>query len=56
MDSSYISLPGSMEDMYKDSYRDCESNTKSRIKLQLVFDYLNQALDKLNLMEVRSRL
>ncbi|WP_406831650.1 IS4 family transposase [Wolbachia endosymbiont (group A) of Anomoia purmunda] len=50
----YISLPSSMEDMYKgygSSYRDCESNTKSGIKLQLVFDYLNQALDKLNLIE-----
>nr|WP_265035838.1 IS4 family transposase [Wolbachia endosymbiont (group A) of Anomoia purmunda] len=54
LDSSYISLPSSMEDMYKgygSSYRDCESNTKSGIKLQLVFDYLNQALDKLNLIE-----
>ncbi len=54
LDSSYISLPSSMEDMYKgygSSYRDCENNTKSGIKLQLVFDYLNQALDKLNFME-----
>nr|AGQ80834.1 transposase [Wolbachia endosymbiont of Paederus fuscipes] len=54
LDSSYISLPNSMEDMYKGygtSYSGYESNTKSRIKLQLVFDYLNQTLDQLNITE-----
>ncbi len=54
LDSSYISLPNSMEDMYKGygtSYSGYESNTKSGIKLQLVFDYLNQTLDQLNITE-----
>ncbi len=54
LDSSYISLPNSMEEMYKGygtSYSGYESNTKSGIKLQLVFDYLNQTLDQLNITE-----
>ncbi|MCM1002699.1 IS4 family transposase, partial [Wolbachia pipientis] len=54
LDSSYISLPNSMEDMYKGygtSYSGYASNTKSGVKLQLVFDYLNQALDQLNITE-----
>ncbi len=41
-----------MEDMYKGygtSYSGYESNTKSGIKLQLVFDYLKQTLDQLNI-------
>lgn len=43
-----------MEDIYKGygtSYSGYESNTKSGIKLQLVFDYLNQTLDQLDLTE-----
>lgn len=54
LDSSYISLPNSMENMYKGygtSYSGYESNTRSGIKLQLVFDYLNQTLDQLNITE-----
>lgn len=54
LDSSYITIPNSMEDMYKGygtSYSGYESNTKSGIKLQLVFDYLNQTLDQLDLTE-----
>ncbi|WP_143689401.1 IS4 family transposase [Wolbachia endosymbiont of Nilaparvata lugens] len=54
LDSSYISLPNSMKDMYKGygtSYSGYESNTKSGIKLQLVFYYLNQTLDQLNITE-----
>jgi hypothetical protein len=54
LDSSYISLPNNMENMYKGyatSYSGYESNTKSGIKLQLVFDYVNQVLDQLNLTE-----
>lgn len=38
-----------MENLYKGygtSYKGYESNTKSGIKLQLVFDYLNQTLDR----------
>lgn len=58
LDSSYISLPNSMENMYKGygtSYSSYENNTRSGIKLQLVFDYLNQTLDQLNITEgVRS--
>lgn len=58
LDSSYISLPNSMKNLYKGygtSYKGYESNTKSGIKLQLVFDYLNQTLDQLNITEgVRS--
>ncbi len=54
--SSYwiVALPNSMENMYKrygTSYIGYESNTKSGIKLQLVFDYLNQTLDQLNITE-----
>jgi len=54
LDSSYISLPNNMENMYKGygtSYSDYESNAKSGIKLQILFDYLNQTLDQLNLTE-----
>ncbi|WP_341810567.1 IS4 family transposase [Wolbachia endosymbiont (group A) of Campoletis raptor] len=54
LDSSYITLPNSMEEMYKGygtSYSGYESNTKSGIKLQLVFDYMNQIIDQLNLTE-----
>lgn len=54
LDSSYISLPNSMKNLYKGygtSYKGYESNTKSGIKLQLVFDYLNQTLDQLNITE-----
>lgn len=43
-----------MENMYKGygtSYSGYESNTKSGIKLQLVFDYLNQTFDQLNITE-----
>ena len=43
-----------MENMYKGystSHSGYESNTKSGIKLQLVFDYLNQTLTQLNITE-----
>ncbi len=49
-----VVLPNSMEEMYKGygtSYSGYESNTKSGIKLQLVFDYMNQIIDQLNLTE-----
>ncbi|QUI60017.1 MULTISPECIES: IS4 family transposase [unclassified Wolbachia] len=54
LDSSYISLPNGMENIYKGygtSYSGYESNTKSEIKLQLVFDYLTQTLEQLNITE-----
>jgi hypothetical protein len=47
-----VALPNSMENLYK-GY---ESNTKCGIKLKLVFDYLNQTLDQLNITEGVRRL
>lgn len=58
LDSTQICLPNNMEGMYKGcgaSYKNRSSKAKSAIKLQMVFDYLNQTLDKLDLLEgVRS--
>lgn len=54
LDSTYINLPSSMENIYKgygSSYRGHEIPTKAGLKLQFVFDYLNQVLDKLDLRE-----
>lgn len=54
LDSTYINLPSSMENFYKgygSSYQDRKSPTKSGLKLQFVFDYLNQTLDRLDLKE-----
>ncbi|MFL3876156.1 hypothetical protein wTkk_001001 [Wolbachia endosymbiont of Trichogramma kaykai] len=47
-------IPNGMENIYKGygtSYSVYESNTKYRIKLQLVFDYLTQTLEQLNITE-----
>jgi len=52
LDSTYITLPNNMENIYKGyraSYPGFESSTKSAIKLQLLFDYLNQTLTKLEI-------
>lgn len=53
LDSTYINLPNSMEELYKGygSYKDRDSNTKSGIKIQVVLDYLNQRLDRIDLKE-----
>lgn len=54
LDSTYISLPNCMQEQYKgygSSYKHSESNTKSAIKLQLTYDYLNQVVSSLDLTE-----
>lgn len=54
LDSTYISLPSSMESFYKgygSSYQGHKIPTKAGIKLQFVFDYLNQTVDRLDLRE-----
>jgi hypothetical protein len=54
LDSTYINLPSSMQDShrgYGSSYKDRECKTKAGAKLQVVFDYLNQSLSKLDIKE-----
>ena len=54
LDSTYIALSNSMEDQYKgcgSAYPSKNNNAKSAVKLQLVFDYLNQFIDKLDITE-----
>lgn len=54
LDSSNVILPSSMESLYRGcnaSYKDRSNKNKSAIKLQVVFDYLNQALDRLDITE-----
>jgi hypothetical protein len=58
LDSTYVSLPNNMKNIYKGygtSYSGYDSSTKSAVKLQTVFDYLNQTLERLDITEgVRS--
>lgn len=54
LDSSNVNLPNNMEGIYKGcgaSYKGRANKTKSSIKLQVVFDYLNQVLNKVDLTE-----
>lgn len=54
LDSTYLNLPPSMEDIYKgygSSYQGHEVPTKAGLKLQFVFDYLNQILHKVDIRE-----
>jgi hypothetical protein len=54
LDSSQVNLPNNMEGVYKGcgaSYKGRSNNAKSAIKLQVVFDYLNQMLDRMDLTE-----
>jgi Transposase DDE domain len=54
LDSTNINLPNNMEDIYKGcgaSYEGHESVTKSAIKLQTVFDYLHQTIERLDVTE-----
>ncbi len=54
LDSSQVSLPNSMESIYKgcgSSYKGRSNKAKSAVKLQVVFNYLNQTLDRLDLTE-----
>lgn len=53
-DSSYITLPNSMQNDYKgygSSYPGLESNTRSGVKIQLLYDYLNQKIDSISLKD-----
>jgi hypothetical protein len=54
LDSTYISLPNEMAEIYQgygSSYPGRKGNTESAIKLQLVFDYLNQTISSLDIKE-----
>jgi hypothetical protein len=54
LDSSYVTLPSSMENIYKgygSHYRNHQSLTKAGLKLQVVFDYLHQLVDRLDVRE-----
>ena len=54
LDSTYITLPNNMEDLYKgygSSYAGQENKAKSGVKIQLVFDYLNQLTSRVDLKE-----
>lgn len=54
LDSSQIGLPNHMERIYKgcgSSYKERPNKAKSAIKLQVIFDYLNQTLDRLDVTE-----
>jgi hypothetical protein len=54
LDSSHVLLPSNMENIYKScgaSYKNRDNKTKSAIKLQVVFDYLNQNIDRLDVTE-----
>jgi len=54
LDSSQIGLPNSMESIYKgcgSSYKGRPNKAKSSIKLQVIFDYLNQTVDRLEVTE-----
>jgi len=54
LDSTYLNLPSCMEVLYKgygSNYPTHKSPTKSGLKLQLAFDYLNQVLDRFDIRE-----
>ena len=54
LDSSYISLPNCMEDLYKGycmKYPGQESKTKAAVKIQLMYDYLNQNIAKIDIKD-----
>jgi hypothetical protein len=57
LDSSQIVLPEVCEDIYKGcnaSYSNRANKMRSSVKLQVVFDYLHQALEKLDLTDGKS--
>lgn len=54
LDSSHIILPANMADMYKGCgacYKGGSSTVQSSLKLQVVFDYLNQSLERVDITE-----
>ncbi len=58
LDSSYINLPENMRDQYRgygSSYQNRPCSTQGGLKIQLVYDYLNQIISRLDFKEgVRS--
>ena len=54
LDSSYISLPNCMEGLYKGycaRYPGQESKTKAAVKIQLMYDYLNQNIARVDIKD-----
>lgn len=54
LDSSQVNLPNNMESIYKGcgaSFKGRSNKSKSAVKLQVVFDYLNQVIDRMDLTE-----
>ncbi len=54
LDSSQVNLPNNMEHIYRgcgSSYKGRSNKSKAAIKLQVVFDYLHQVLDRMDLTE-----
>ena len=54
LDSTYITLPASMEDIYRGyatSYPNQKLSTKAGMKLQVVYDYLNQNISNVDIKE-----
>ena len=57
LDSSYISLPNTMEGLYKGyatSYPNQKEVSKSGVKLQVSYDYLNQTLNQIDIKDGKS--
>jgi hypothetical protein len=57
LDSTYLNLPSCMETTYKgygSGYPKRPKTTQSGLKMQLVFDYLNQVLNMVDLREGKS--
>jgi len=58
LDSSYINLPEAMSDQYRgyeSSYQNRPCSSQAGLKIQLVYDYLNQIISRLDFKEgVRS--
>lgn len=54
LDSSQVVLPSAMEDIYKGcnaSYKNRTNKMKSAVKFQLLYDYLNQTLENIDLKD-----
>lgn len=57
LDSSYISLPNTMEGLYQGyatSYPNQKEVSKSGVKLQVSYDYLNQVLNQIDIKDGKS--
>lgn len=54
LDSSYINLPENMRDQYRgygSSYKNRPCSTQAGLKIQVVYDYLNQIISRLDIKE-----